>query len=405
MYKTLDVLDKCSLIDFCPIMGQGVYLFEENNRKVIDLSTNLPFGYGNSIIDNAIIRALHSGILVSSDNINLKLKHEVSEKLCLLADFFEVENTQKKVNGKVAFCNSSEDAIETAIKVARKRYNTLCDRDYNEIICFTGCFHGNSILAMSCNKNKKQKLGFEPLMDCFKTAKFNDIKSVEELITEHTSAVLIEPIQIYYGIQKCEKKFLKELRDLCDKHEILLIFDETKCGGYKTNDFFAYQSFGIKPDIVCLGNNLAGGLNFGVSIMNNKSCAFYNKTNMYDYTNNIALNVANLFLNLINDDNFLEQLTLKSAIIKEQMSYLFKYNQNIIDDVSCTDFLCTIKFNSDIDCNQVYKILFANNLLVQVIDNNSVLLNFPFIITKEQVEDVVEIIETTIKEIAIIERY
>jgi acetylornithine/N-succinyldiaminopimelate aminotransferase len=163
---------------------------------------------------------------------------------------------------KVFFCNSGAEANEGAIKFARK-----FGRGRFEIITFDNSFHGRTLATVTATGQKKYQEGFEPLVEGFKTVRFNDINAVINAITDKTVGVMIELIQGEGGINVAKKEFIAELRKLCDEKKLLLIVDEVQTGVGRTGKFFCYQHYGITPDIMTLAKALGGGLPIGVMVV------------------------------------------------------------------------------------------------------------------------------------------
>jgi acetylornithine/N-succinyldiaminopimelate aminotransferase len=169
-------------------------------------------------------------------------------------------------DGRAVFSNSGAEAIEGAIKLARKGARTLRGADLYEIIVASHSFHGRTMGALSATRNPKYHEGFEPLVPGFVEVPFNDLEAVERAITPRTAAVMMEPVQGEGGINPASLEFLQGLRRLCDAHKILLILDEVQCGFGRTGRWFAYQHAGILPDIVTLAKGLGGGVPIGALV-------------------------------------------------------------------------------------------------------------------------------------------
>ncbi|MDR3125212.1 MAG: aspartate aminotransferase family protein [Endomicrobium sp.] len=178
------------------------------------------------------------------------------------------------VGAKIFLSNSGAEANECAIKLARKWgfLNPSKDGSRYEIICFDNSFHGRTMATIAATGQKKFHEYLKPLQEKFVFARFNDIGSVKKLINNKTVAVIVEPIQGEGGIFSADKKFLKDLRILCDKSNILLIFDEIQCGVGRTGRFYAFENYNVKPDIVTIAKSLANGLPLGATIAS-KKCA------------------------------------------------------------------------------------------------------------------------------------
>ena len=163
--------------------------------------------------------------------------------------------------GKCFFCNSGAEANEAAIKFARKY-----GKGRFEIITMDNSFHGRTYGALTATGQQKYHKGFEPMLPGFKYAQFNNLKSVEELITSQTCAVMVEVLQGEGGVHLAEEHFVRGLRQLCEQKDLLFIIDEVQSGMGRTGKFFAYQHYDIIPDIVTLAKSLGGGVPIGAAI-------------------------------------------------------------------------------------------------------------------------------------------
>lgn len=171
---------------------------------------------------------------------------------------------------KCFFCNSGAEANEAAIKLARRYAKENIGKDKYEIITMHNSFHGRTLAAVTATGQEKFHKGFEPLPAGFKYARFNEIEDLKKAITGNTCAVMLEPIQGEGGVNIPTEDYLKNVRKLCDENALLLILDEVQTGVGRTGRFFAYEHYGIKPDIVTLAKAIAGGLPLGIMIATNK---------------------------------------------------------------------------------------------------------------------------------------
>ena len=165
--------------------------------------------------------------------------------------------------GKVFFANSGAEANEAAVKLARKYGH---DTGRFEIITMTKSFHGRTLAMITATGQDKVKIGFEPLPPGFVHVAFNDIEAVKEAVNEKTIAIMLEPVQCEGGINIARPEYLKALRDLCDEKDIVLIFDEVQTGMGRSGSMFAYQAYGIRPDVMTLAKALGGGLPIGAAV-------------------------------------------------------------------------------------------------------------------------------------------
>lgn len=171
---------------------------------------------------------------------------------------------------KVFFCNSGAEAIEAAIKLARKYAKEQVHPNRFEIIAAKNSFHGRTLAAITASGQEKYQKGFEPLVPGFKHVPFNDIQAMREAITEETCAILLEPIQGEGGVRVADPNYLKEVRDLCNEQNILLILDEVQTGMGRTGKLFAHEHFGITPDIMAIAKGLGGGVPIGAMLATDK---------------------------------------------------------------------------------------------------------------------------------------
>ena len=171
--------------------------------------------------------------------------------------------TEQSGMDRVFFTNSGTEAIEGAIKLARKYAYIKDNSTDHEIIAMNHSFHGRSIGALSVTGNSKYQEAFKPLMGGVKFADFNNLESIKAQITEKTCAIIMEPVQGEGGLYPAKKEFLEGVRDLCDKKGILLIFDEVQCGMGRTGSMFAWQQYGVKPDIMAMAKALGCGVPVG----------------------------------------------------------------------------------------------------------------------------------------------
>lgn len=239
------------------VRGKGSKVYDSEGREYLDcvagIAVNI-LGHAHPDLITAIERQARQLIHVS----NLYY----SEPQVLLAQ----ELVSHSFADKVFFCNSGAEANEAAIKLARRYATQQSGPDRHEIITFENSFHGRTLATLTATGQSKVQQGFAPLMPGFHYAKLNDFPSVERLVTDRTAAIMMELIQGEGGIHVAQEDFLTSLRNLCSERGILLIVDEVQTGMGRTGTLFAYEQFGVQPDIMTLAKGLGGGVPIGACL-------------------------------------------------------------------------------------------------------------------------------------------
>lgn len=238
--------------------GKGVYLFDTDGKKYLDFAAGIAvcaLGYGNEEYGDALKKQVDNLIHTSNLYYNVPI--------------IEAAERVKKASGmdRVFFTNSGTEAIEGAIKAAKKYAYTRDGHAGHEIIAMNHSFHGRSLGALSVTGNRHYQEPFLPLLPGVSFADFNDLSSVKTLVTEKTCAVILETVQGEGGIYPASREFLEGVSKLCKEKDILLILDEIQCGMGRTGKMFAWQHYGIKPDIMTVAKALGCGVPVGAFLM------------------------------------------------------------------------------------------------------------------------------------------
>lgn len=239
--------------------GAGVYLYDTDGKKYLDFASGIAvmaFGYGNKEYNDALKAQIDK--LIHTSNLYYNVPTAAAAAAL------------KKASGmdRVFFTNSGAEAIEGAIKAAKKYAYTRDGHAGHEIIAMNQSFHGRTIGALSVTGNEHYRESFEPLMPGVKYADYNNLGSVKAAFTERTCAVIMETVQGEGGIYPAKQEFLEGVRSLCDEHGALLILDEIQCGMGRTGNMFAWQGYGVKPDIMACAKALGCGVPVGAFVMN-----------------------------------------------------------------------------------------------------------------------------------------
>jgi predicted acetylornithine/succinylornithine family transaminase len=245
------------------VRGEGMYLWDADGRRYLDLMGG---------IATTVLGHCHPRVLAALEAQARSLWHcsnlfhaappvELAERLCAHS-FAE----------RVFFCNSGAEANEAALKLAR-RWQRDRGEDRFEIVVFDHGFHGRTLFTLSATANPAYQKGFEPLVPGIVQARYNDLASVESVLGSRTAAILVEPLQGEGGVRVADRAFLAGLRELADRNGCLLIFDEIQCGMGRTGELFAYQHFGVTPDVMTLAKALGNGMPIGAMLTRNDLAA------------------------------------------------------------------------------------------------------------------------------------
>ncbi len=335
----------------------------------------------------------------------VKALDEQSKKLIHVSNLYwtptQTELAKKLIqysdHDTVFFCNSGTEANETAIKMARKYGKLTGDAEKYEIITMENSFHGRTLGSLSITGQTKYQKDFMPLMGGVSSVRFNDIDDLQKKISEKTCAVIIEPIQGEGGIIKADETFLVEANKLCKEYNALLIFDEVQCGIGRSGDLFAYQSFGVVPDIVCLAKGLGGGFPIGAVLANEKASIFKPGDHGCTFGGNplgCAVSLA-VFKELI-ENGVLEGVKEKEQLFKAEIEKLM-LQYNFIKKIDGKGLMLGIHL--EVEAKKIVGKAFEKGLLIIGAGKNIVRIVPPLNITTDEIKKGLEILQEIFKEV------
>ncbi len=375
--------------DFVITRGEGVYLYDSKGRRYLDFIAGISVNaLGHS--DPHVLHVLQDQAKQLWHCSNLYY----SEPQVRLAKLL-VKNT---FADKVFFANSGTEAMEGAIKFARKWAVNNKGKDSFKIIAFQNSFHGRTMGALSATGQPRFWEDFEPMLPGFKFANYNDLESVKELINDKTCAILVEPIQGEGGIYPADKEFLKGINDLCNEHNCLLIVDEIQCGLGRSGTFNAYDQYDIQPDMMTLAKPIAGGLPMGAVLLNDKVAEYIRPGNHGSTFGGgpLVASVAEHIVQRISEPEFLDHVGKVSKYLFSQLNKL-KNDFAKIEAIRGKGLMIGIELN---DSPQLLIDACAKNgLLVCKTGGNAFRLLPPLIIEKEHVDEAVEKLGMAMREI------
>jgi len=293
---------------------------------------------------------------------------------------------------KVFFCNSGAEANEAAIKLARKYAKENLGLEKFEIITMLKSFHGRTMATITATGQERFHKGFEPLLEGFKYVPYNDLEALRGAISERTCAIMMEPIQGEGGVNVPSKEYIQELRKLCNEQGILLIFDEVQTGIGRTGKLFAYEHFGIEPDVMTLAKGLANGVPIGAMLTKDKfASAFVPGTHASTFGGNpLATAAAVAVLRTIENENIIENCQMIGGYLVNRLKGLQK-GFDFIKDVRGMGLLIGMELS--FDAGDIVKKCMERGILINYTNGNILRFIPPLIVTADEVDLLINTLE------------
>jgi len=333
------------------VEGKGSWLIEENGEKFLDMYP----GWGVNIIGHChpkVVNAIQkqaAKLLHAPNNYLLPLQGQLAEKII-----------ERSFPGKVFFSNSGAEAIEGAIKIAKKWGKA---KGKWKFISMLDSFHGRTLGALSATGQEIYRKDFEPLIPGFSYVPFGDISAIKELLDDETCAIMVEPIQGEGGVNVASKSYFEELRKICNEKNCLLIFDEVQTGIARTGEWFGYQLFNVKPDIMTLAKALGGGVPIGAIVAaENVADVLQPGSHASTFGGNPLVCAASLaVISVIEEEEGCEKARAAEIILKQKAEEL-KQQFNVIRDIRGSGTMFGIEL--DIPGKSVIENCFADKVLI-----------------------------------------
>jgi len=323
-----------------PVRGEGAYLIGERGERYLDMAAGIAvniLGHGHPALVKAI--ADQAATLMHVSNLYGSPQGE----------HFAQRLVDKTFADTVFFTNSGTEAIECAIKTARRYHYAKGQPAKNRIISFSNAFHGRTMGAISATNQPKMRDGFEPLLPGFTVVGFNDLAAAEAAIGPDAAAFLVEPIQGEGGILPATQEFLSGLRDLADKHGMLLIFDEIQCGYARTGAFFAYEHYGVTPDIMTVAKGIGGGFPLGACLATEEAASgMVVGTHGSTYGGNpLAMAAGEAVLDIVGEPEFLDTVKRMGERLRQALEQLLPNHDHLFESVRGVGLMLGIRLKSD----------------------------------------------------------
>ena len=376
--------------DISFIEGKGSYLFAENGDKYLDF-----------------VQGIATNILGHCHEHLVKTIQDQSKKLWHVSNAYVIPNQErlaKRLTANtfadfVCFQNSGTEATEASIKIARKYFHKIGKPEKNRIITFEGAFHGRTLAALFAANNPKHIEGFGPKVDGFDQVPFADHEAVKKVINKNTAAIMIETIMGEGGIKVIPDFCLKGLRELCNKHEILLILDEVQ-SAYRTGNFLAFEKSGIVPDLAPIAKGIGGGFPLGACLVSKKvSVGMTAGTHGSTFGGNpLAMAVGNAVLDILFEKNFLKNVKQKGEYFQGELNKIKKNYPKIVGEVRGMGLMLGLRML--VDNNEFMKKLTNHKMLTVKAEDNVIRLFPPLIVNKNELDEAINKIETACKEMS-----
>lgn len=323
-----------------PVRGEGCYLYGERGERYLDFASGIAvnaLGHGDARLVKAI--ADQAATLMHVSNLYGSPQGEKFAQQIVDSTFADT----------VFFTNSGAEAVECAIKTARRYHFANGQPERHKILSFSNAFHGRTLGTISATNQPKMRDGFEPLLPGFEVLPFNDLEAAEAAIDENTAGFMLEPIQGEGGILPATQEFLSGLRALCDAHGLLLILDEVQCGVGRTGTLFAHEQYGVTPDIMAVAKGIGAGFPLGACLATEEAAkGMVAGTHGSTYGGNpLGMAVGSTVWSIISQPEFLGHVNAMGERLRGALEQLIPNHDALFDSVRGMGLMLGLKLKSD----------------------------------------------------------
>ncbi len=371
----------------CLVRGEGAYVWDSEGKKYLDFLAGIgvcDLGHCHPSIVEAVSRQV-TQLIHCSNLYYIEPQVTLAQVLC-----------KHSFADRCFFANSGAEAGEGAVKLARYFSKKKFGNNKYGLITFHNSFHGRTLGMITATGQERFQKGFEPLVPGFKYAEFNNIDSVRAQIDDTTCGIMIEPIQGEGGIFPARREFLADLKQLCTERNLLLIFDEVQCGLGRTGTNFAYEYYGIEPDILCLGKGLGGGIPIAALLAAGEVADAFD-VGVHGTTfggNPLACSTALAYLTELFDNNLANHVAEIGAFFKDQLEAL-KQQFPVIDEVRGIGLMLALQFNQPIARNFLRQCL-EEGLIINALGDDKIRLLPPLIIERNHCDEAIDIMKRSL---------
>ena len=323
-----------------PVRGEGVYLYGEQGEKYLDFAAGIAvnlLGHGHPHLTKAIQD--QAATLIHVSNLYGSPQGEALAKRLVDLTFADT----------VFFTNSGVEAVECAIKTARRYHHAKGNPHKHDLITFSNAFHGRTMATISATDQAKMIDGFAPLLPGFKVVAFNDLDAALAAIDDNTAGFLLEPVQGEGGIRPASAEFMQGLRAACDDKDLMLVLDEVQCGVARTGTLYAYEQYGIEPDIMATAKGIGGGFPLGACLATeNAAGGMVIGTHGSTYGGNpLAMAAGQAVLDVIANDEFLARVRQMGDRLRAGLEQMIPNHDHLFEGVRGMGLMLGVKMKSD----------------------------------------------------------
>jgi acetylornithine/N-succinyldiaminopimelate aminotransferase len=381
---TSHLLPTYARVDLAFERGEGPWLFTTDGERYLDFTAGVAvngLGHAHPHLV-AALAAQAQKVWHVSNLFRIPEAERLAERLCA-ATFGDL----------IFFCNSGAEAMECCIKVARKYQYASGRPERHRFITFEGAFHGRTLATLAAGGQKKYLEGFGPIVEGFDQVPFADLAAAKKAVGPETAAILIEPIQGEGGVRVAPTPFLRGLRELCDEHGLLLVFDEVQTGVGRTGSFFAYQRCGVAPDVMGIAKSIGGGFPLGACLATaeaGKGMTAGSHGSTFG-ANPLAMATANAVLDVVLAPRFLDKVRRSAILFRQRLADIKDRHPGVVSEVRGEGLLLGLV----VACpnGELVEAMRAEKLLAVAAGDNVVRLLPPLIIEEPDIADAIDRID------------